>query len=328
MTGKATGDRGGARRARRPAHRRDGRRPLALRPARRRRQRRRRASRGGPTAPPAASAGLGARAGAGRRAGARRSAPGQARPPLRRSGVGDELAVPPRAAEPTSRSGETVDGLISDADARLARRAPGALRRRQRRSTRSRRRTSRGRTRPCIKASVDEGGAEPRARRAPLRRATSRACPSTVDTSRFAVGENLALTPGLGRAAHRGLRAHPVRAADRRRSARCRCCSRPPTINKFYVLDLAPGRSMVEWLVQPGPAGVRDLLAQPGRRAGPLRPRHLRRRGARGARRGRGDHPPAGGPPQRRLLGRDHRRGRARPPRRRGPARRGREPDA
>ena len=26
----------------------------------------------------------------------------------------------------------------------------------------------------------------------------------------------------------------------------------PPTINKFYVLDLAPGRSMVEYLVQQG----------------------------------------------------------------------------
>ena len=26
----------------------------------------------------------------------------------------------------------------------------------------------------------------------------------------------------------------------------------PPTINKYYVLDLAPGRSMIEWLVQQG----------------------------------------------------------------------------
>ena len=26
----------------------------------------------------------------------------------------------------------------------------------------------------------------------------------------------------------------------------------PPTINKFYVLDLAPGRSMIEWLVGQG----------------------------------------------------------------------------
>src|SRR4029077_3220677 len=26
----------------------------------------------------------------------------------------------------------------------------------------------------------------------------------------------------------------------------------PPTINKFYVLDLAPERSMVEWLVRQG----------------------------------------------------------------------------
>ena len=85
---------------------------------------------------------------------------------------------------------------------------------------------------------------------------------------------------------------------------------------------------MIEWLVRPGPAGVRHLLAQPRRRARPLRPRHLRRRGPRGARRGRGDHRTARRPPQRRVLGRDDRRRRGRPPRRRGPPRRDREPDA
>ena len=47
---------------------------------------------------------------------------------------------------------------------------------------------------------------------------------------------------------------------------------------------------MVEHMRPAGPAGVHDLLAQPGRGAGPLRPRHLRARGARGARRGRRDH--------------------------------------
>ena len=26
----------------------------------------------------------------------------------------------------------------------------------------------------------------------------------------------------------------------------------PPTINKYYVLDLAPGRSLIEWLIQQG----------------------------------------------------------------------------
>ena len=35
----------------------------------------------------------------------------------------------------------------------------------------------------------------------------------------------------------------------------------PPMINKFYITDLAPGRSMVEYLVGAGPPGVR---ASPG----------------------------------------------------------------
>ena len=64
----------------------------------------------------------------------------------------------------------------------------------------------------------------------------------------------------------------------------------PPTINKYYVLDLAPGRSMVEYLVAAGQQVFVDLLAQPRRGAGPLRPRHLRRRGARGAPGRRRDH--------------------------------------
>ena len=49
--------------------------------------------------------------------------------------------------------------------------------------------------------------------------------PSTVDTSRFAVGDNLAAHARVRRPAHRRLRAHPVRAADAERSARSRSCS-------------------------------------------------------------------------------------------------------
>ena len=69
----------------------------------------------------------------------------------------------------------------------------------------------------------------------------------------------------------------------------------PPTINKYYALDLAPGRSLVEYLRPAGPAGVRHLLAQPGRPARRLGPGHLRAGGARRARRGRADrrHRPA-----------------------------------
>ena len=119
---------------------------------------------------------------------------------------------------------------------------------------------------------------------------------------------------GLGRAADRGLRADPVRAADRA-GARGPAAVRPA--DDQQVLRARPRARPQHGRVAraAGPAGVRDLVAQPGRRAGPLRPRHLRRRGARGARRRRRDHQAAARAPERRLLGRHHRRRRARAPR-------------
>ena len=153
--------------------------------------------------------------------------------------------------------------------------------------------------------------------------------PATVDTSKFAVGENLALTPGHGRPAHRGLRAHPVRAADRagaRDPAALRAADDQQVLRARPRAGPQPGRVARA----PGPAGVRHLVAQPGRRAGPLRPRHLRRapcsRRATRSARITGQHVRS---PQRRLLGRHHQRRRARPSRRRGTARRDRqrEPD-
>ena len=75
--------------------------------------------------------------------------------------------------------------------------------------------------------------------------------PATIDVSKFAVGRNLALTPGAVvlrderfeliqyKAATPEVREVPVLLV-------------PPMINKFYVMDLAPGRSQIEHLVQTG----------------------------------------------------------------------------
>jgi polyhydroxyalkanoate synthase len=75
--------------------------------------------------------------------------------------------------------------------------------------------------------------------------------PSTVDTSKFAVGENLALTPGSV-----VLRTEVFEliqyAAQTEQVREVPLLFAPPTINKYYVLDLAPERSLIEWLVQQG----------------------------------------------------------------------------
>ncbi len=75
--------------------------------------------------------------------------------------------------------------------------------------------------------------------------------PATVDTSGFAVGENLAVTPGsvvlrteVFELIHYAPQTAQVREVP--------LLFAPPTINKYYVLDLAPGRSMIEWLVRQG----------------------------------------------------------------------------
>jgi polyhydroxyalkanoate synthase len=75
--------------------------------------------------------------------------------------------------------------------------------------------------------------------------------PSTVDTSKFTVGENLALTPGS--VVLRTEVFELIQYAPQTDQVReLPLLFAPPTINKFYVLDLAPARSMIEWLVRQG----------------------------------------------------------------------------
>jgi polyhydroxyalkanoate synthase len=75
--------------------------------------------------------------------------------------------------------------------------------------------------------------------------------PSTVDTTKFSVGGNLALTPGSV-----VLRSEVFEliqyAPQTERVREVPLLLAPPTINKYYVLDLAPGRSMIEWFVHQG----------------------------------------------------------------------------
>jgi polyhydroxyalkanoate synthase len=75
--------------------------------------------------------------------------------------------------------------------------------------------------------------------------------PSMVDRSAFLVGANLATTPGS--VVHRTevfelIQYTPQTATVRERPV----LIVPPTINKYYVLDLAEGRSMIEHLVKQG----------------------------------------------------------------------------
>src|SRR5580700_9727524 len=75
--------------------------------------------------------------------------------------------------------------------------------------------------------------------------------PSMVEPDAFEVGVDLAVTPGsvvLQTPVFELIQYRPVTAAVRQ----VPLLIVPPVINKFYVMDLAPGRSMVEYLVGRG----------------------------------------------------------------------------
>jgi class II poly(R)-hydroxyalkanoic acid synthase len=75
--------------------------------------------------------------------------------------------------------------------------------------------------------------------------------PSSVDSSKFEVGEDLATTPGsvvLRTEVLELIQYHPQTAKVREVPLLCV----PQMINKYYVADLAPGKSMFEWAVNQG----------------------------------------------------------------------------
>src|SRR3954470_252892 len=145
--------------------------------------------------------------------------------------------------------GEAVDGLISDAELdwrheRQARFAAGNV-------LDALAPSNFPLTNPAVlKESIDQGGLN-------FLRGARRflddfpRLPSTVDTSKFAVGENLALTPGS--VVLRTEVFELIQYAPQTEQVReVPLLFAPPTINKYYVLDLAPGRSMIEWLLRQG----------------------------------------------------------------------------
>jgi polyhydroxyalkanoate synthase len=104
-----------------------------------------------------------------------------------------------------------------------------------------------------VKETIDRGGVNLAlgARRFVRDVARAPRLPATVDTSKFEIGGNVAATPGsvvLRDDVMELLEYAPTTETVFERPL----LVVPPTINKYYVLDLAPGRSFVEHLVAAG----------------------------------------------------------------------------
>jgi len=75
--------------------------------------------------------------------------------------------------------------------------------------------------------------------------------PRQVDKSGFDLGKNIAATPGRVVMRNDLIELIAYEPQTPKVHARPLLCS-PPWINKYYIMDLAPGRSFVEWAVQHG----------------------------------------------------------------------------
>ena len=103
------------------------------------------------------------------------------------------------------------------------------------------------------KAVIDTGGGNvlAGARRLAGDMATAPRVPSMVEPDAFAVGVDLAVTPGtvvLRTPVFELIQYTPATTEVRERPL----LVVPPVINKYYIVDLAPGRSLVEYLVSAG----------------------------------------------------------------------------
>jgi polyhydroxyalkanoate synthase len=80
---------------------------------------------------------------------------------------------------------------------------------------------------------------------------TNQGRPRQVDTRPFEVGRNLAVTPAKVVYRNHLMELLQYEPQTEQVHASPLLCS-PPWINKYYVMDLAPGRSFIEWAVQHG----------------------------------------------------------------------------
>ena len=105
----------------------------------------------------------------------------------------------------------------------------------------------------ALKAAIDTGGGSALAglRHFAADMASPPRIPSMVEPDAFKVGVDLAATPGAVVArteVSELIQYRPATAAVRQ----VPLLIVPPTINKFYVIDLAPGRSLAEYLAGRG----------------------------------------------------------------------------
>ena len=105
----------------------------------------------------------------------------------------------------------------------------------------------------ALKAAIDTGGGSALAglRHFAADMAAAPRVPSMVEPDAFEVGVDLAVTPGsviLRTPVFELIQYRPATAAVRQ----VPLLIVPPTINKYYVMDLAPGRSLAEYLTASG----------------------------------------------------------------------------
>ena len=100
--------------------------------------------------------------------------------------------------------------------------------------------------------------------------ATNGGLPRQVDPSAFTVGKDLAVTPG--KVVFRNDLMELIQYAPMTKTVHeTPILLSPPWINKYYIMDLAPGRSFVEWAVKHGHTVFTISYRNPGPADGGLR---------------------------------------------------------